>query len=35
MFRRIGKRLGQPRQDGALVVGKSFVLNALKCFGIS
>src|SRR5882757_4701498 len=34
-FRGIGKRLGQPKQDGALVDGKSFVLNALKCFGIS
>jgi hypothetical protein len=34
-FRGIGKRLGQPKQDGALVDGKSFALNALKCFGIS
>jgi hypothetical protein len=31
----IEKRLGQPKQDGALVDGKSFVLNVLKCFGIS
>jgi hypothetical protein len=31
----IGKRIGQPKQDGALVDGKSFVLNALKCLGIS
>jgi len=34
-FREIGKRLGQPKQDGALVDRKSFVLNTLKCFGIS
>jgi hypothetical protein len=27
--------LSQPKQDGALVDGKSFVLNPLKCFGIS
>jgi hypothetical protein len=31
----MGKRLGQSKQDGALVDGKSFVLNTLKCFGIS
>jgi len=30
----MGKRLCQPKQDGALVDGESFVLNALKCFGI-
>jgi len=34
-FRGIGKRLGQPKQDGTSVDRKSFVLNALKCFGIS
>jgi hypothetical protein len=34
MFRGIGKRLGQPKQDGGLVDGKSFALNALKCFAI-
>jgi hypothetical protein len=34
-FQGIGKRLGQPKHDGALVDGKTFVLNALKCFGIS
>jgi len=33
-FQGIGKRLGQPKQDGALVDGKSFALNAVKCFGI-
>jgi hypothetical protein len=27
--------LSQPKQNGALVDGKSFVLNALKCFGTS
>jgi len=31
----MGKRLSQPKQDGALVDRKSFVLNAIKCFGIS
>jgi len=31
----IGKRSGPPKQDGALVDNKSFVINALKCFGIS
>jgi hypothetical protein len=35
MLRGMEKRLGQPKQDGALVDGQSFVLNALKCFGIS
>jgi len=35
MFRGIGKRLSQPKQHGALVDKKSFVLNAWKCFGIS
>ena len=34
-MRGIGKRLDQPKQEGALVDGKSFVLNAFKCFGIS
>ena len=34
-FGGIGKRLGQSKQDGAFVDGKCFVLNALKCFGIS
>jgi len=34
-LRRIGKRLVQPQQDGSLVDRKSFVFNALKCFGIS
>jgi len=34
-LRRIGKRLVQPQQDGSLVDRKSFVSNALKCFGIS
>ena len=34
-FRGIGKRLGQCKQDGALVDGNRFVLNALKYFGIS
>jgi len=32
---RIGKRLAQPEQDGALVDKKSLVVYALKCFGIS
>jgi len=35
MFEGIGKRLGRPKQDGVLVDRKSFVLNALKCLGIS
>jgi hypothetical protein len=34
-FRGIGKRLGHPKQYGALVDNQSFVLHALKCFGIS
>jgi hypothetical protein len=34
-FRGSRKRLGQATQDGALVDKKSFVLNALKCCGIS
>jgi len=29
------ERIGRPKQDGALVDRKSFVLNALKCFRIS
>jgi hypothetical protein len=29
------RRLGQPKHDGALVDGKSAILNAWKCFGIS
>jgi len=35
MFQEIGTRLGWPIKDGTLVDGKSFVLNALKSFGIS
>jgi hypothetical protein len=34
VFQEVGKKLGQPMQDRSLVDGKSFVLNALKCFGI-
>jgi hypothetical protein len=34
-FRGIGNRVGEHKQDGPLVNGKSFILNALKCFVIS
>ena len=34
-LRGIGKRTGQLKTDGSSVDGKSFVLDALKCFGIS
>jgi hypothetical protein len=34
MFRRMGRRLDQPKQDGTVVDEKYCILNALKCFGI-
>ena len=35
MFRGIGKRLCQLKKHGSSVDRKRFVVNALKCFGIS
>jgi len=34
-FRGISKRIGQFKKDGSSVDGKSFVSNALTCFGFS